>query len=475
MHPQLRFALTAALVMLAANFLFRFIFFLYNIGTAEPLTFTKVFHAFWVGIRFDLATIAICSGWILLISALPLGIFRKKRAHSITIFLLIFTQVPVLLINGLDVVYYGFSSKRLTHELFTSKGDAGAFTIHEMIPYWWLFLIFFITLYVMTRLLKRSASVQRSRMLSEKGGGIHQWLMVLIFAGILFVAFRGGLQRRPLRPAMAFSTSSLFLGNVGLNSAYTVISCIDIGKEKPMNIVNQAEAVKEVRAHFHNEFDGPYVSEEYPLVRRAEFEGPEQHYNVVVLIIESLNAAKTGILTGKNPQESLTPNFDTLTKHGLLFSNYYSNASRSVEALPAILNSIPDIFRRPLIGSTYETNATWGIGNILESRNYHTSFFCGGPNGTMGFDHYSAISGFSHYFGKNEFPHDKTGLEGNWGLHDNPIMQWKGEEEGQFPEPFLSTFFSISNHHPFKIPGDCPEFIRRSDISDMEKTIMYTD
>jgi phosphoglycerol transferase MdoB-like AlkP superfamily enzyme len=60
-------------------------------------------------------------------------------------------------------------------------------------------------------------------------------------------------------------------------------------------------------------------------------------------------------------------------------------------------------------------------------------------------------------------------------VHDLPFLNWIGDMHSSFPQPFMSVWFSISNHFPFEIPADCPEAIRSRPISNNDKTIRYAD
>ncbi|HHG84875.1 MAG TPA: LTA synthase family protein, partial [Bacteroidetes bacterium] len=173
--------------------------------------------------------------------------------------------------------------------------------------------------------------------------------------------------------------------------------------------------------------------------------------------------------------KSLTPNLDTLVQHGRMFRNFYANGTRSVESIPALLNSMPEIFRRPTIGSRYVNNTHYGLPFMLKERGYTNAFFCGAHNGTMSFDTYTRISGIDNYFGMNEYPHAERDFNGYWGCDDGPILQWMAGEQDKFKEPFFTTFFSISNHHPFHLPKEQTEAIAQLPLTDMEKTVMYTD
>jgi phosphoglycerol transferase MdoB-like AlkP superfamily enzyme len=468
-----RYVLKAGLLMLGGDFLLRLVFLVYNMGGGWEFSWADVPMALLVGLRFDLATLAIFNGLILILMALPFK--GGLRGTKVLTWLLLGLHLPVALVNGADVVYYGFASKRLSHEFFSGGREAANFGTAEVLPYWWLVVLTLLVVAGQWWLLQRALRKVQPQQLPSFSAKFASWSFPLVLAGLLFLGFRGGLQTRPLRPANAFVTSSIFLGNVSLNSAYTIVQSMEIGNEEEVNFMPMTAAIDVSRKMVRNDFDGPFESEDYPLLRSTQFAEPERRYNVVILIVESLNANKLGCINGKPSQESLTPCLDSLANRGRLYTNFYSNGARSVQSLPAILNSTPDIFERPLIGSSFETNQHWGIGNMLSHRGYHTSFVCGGPNGTLGFDSFSKVSGFNHYYGRSDYTGPQAAVASNWGLHDRPTLKWLADMQHDFPKPFLNVWFSISNHHPFDLPTDCPSDIAGSKLSPMDKTVKYTD
>jgi uncharacterized sulfatase len=461
--------------MLAVQFALRLVFWVYNHGSADSYTWSQALWALGVGMRFDLATTCMVAGIPLMLLGLPIPLFRRPRAQKVFTGLLMGMILLVGLANCIDVVYYGFAAKRLTHELFTTGSDLSNFGLSEILPYVWLLALWAALGWLFFRVCRRAFSSAEQQVLQTEIKPFKQWPGALLFTGLLFLGMRGGWQLRPLRPADAFVTPSFFLGNVALNSGYTILSSIDIGQEIPVEFMPAPLAHAKARTWYRNDFDSEFVSDEFPLVRKANFPGPERKLNVVLLIMESLNASKVGAIQKLPLSRSLTPNLDTLANHGRLYTYFYSNGSRSVESLPALFNSIPELFDRPTIGSSYETNRNWGIGNILSARGYHNSFFCGGENGTMGFDSYSRVSGIPHYFGKDEFPNPGTSNTGNWGVHDGPFSAWMAQMQSDFPQPFLSVWFSISNHFPFAQPADCPPHFSNRGLSPNDLTLMYAD
>ena len=471
---NLRFSLAVIVLLLGLNFVLRTIFLLYNTAQARALSWNDIGWGYVVGLRFDLATILIFNGIILLFLTLPLAINKRRITYKIANLLLIAVNFPILIVNSIDVVYYGFAEKRMTHELFTTKSDFGSFKPDLLMQYWWLFVIFFFMIFFLYKVLNRIA-VHYLGKAPIKSPLSRQWMWAIVFFGFLYTGMRGGWQDEPLAMQQAYVGDSFFSGSLGLNSAFTILSAVDWEKE-PVELIPETEAVRTTREMVRNRFDGPFLSNTYPLIRKTNFDQPEKRNNVVFLIIESLNAEDVGVLNGlAGDPKSLTPNLDTLARHARVYTRYFANGTRSVESLPALLNSIPDIFDRPTIGSHFIHNTHYGLPEILKERGYSTAFYCGSHNGTMGFDKYATASGIEAYYGMNEYPNSERDFDGYWGCADYPFLQWMATKQNENKGPFMSVFFSLSNHHPFNLPKDHSADIAASDLGKMQKTIKYTD
>jgi phosphoglycerol transferase MdoB-like AlkP superfamily enzyme len=470
---NVRYAVTVIALLLGLNAIMRTVFLLYNTDQAMAMSWMDILLGYGVGFRFDLATIIIFNGIILLFIVLPLAINQRKVTFKVCNVLLILANAPILIVNAIDVVYYSFAEKRLTHELFTTASDFGSFKPSLLAEWWWLFLIFILMLIALYLVLNRIALYfirpVENRPLSRR------WVWALIFISCMYMGMHGGLQSEPLTISKAYVGDSFFSGSMGLNSAYTILTAVDWQQQEALRQIPEVDAVAMTRTMLRHPWDGPYLRDDYPLLRQTSFLEPERHYNVVFLIIESLNARDVGILSGVDPSNSLTPNLDTLARHARVYRRYFANGTRSVESLPALLNSIPDIFDRPTIGSHFMNNTHYGLPAMLDERGYTSGFFCGARNGTMGFDRYAHVSGIQNYYGMDEYPWSERDYDGYWGCADGPFFQWMGDQQGQMKEPFLSVLFSISNHHPFNLPKEGAADIAQLPVSRMQKTVKYTD
>jgi phosphoglycerol transferase MdoB-like AlkP superfamily enzyme len=90
-------------------------------------------------------------------------------------------------------------------------------------------------------------------------------------------------------------------------------------------------------------------------------------------------------------------------------------------------------------------------------------FFCGSNHGSMGFGAYARQVGVKELYSRENYEqaHGKEAFDGYWGIWDEEFMQYMGEVLSEAEQPFFSTMFTLTSHHPFVIPeryaGKFPE------------------
>ncbi|MGE8243431.1 MAG: LTA synthase family protein, partial [Sphingobacterium sp.] len=123
--------------------------------------------------------------------------------------------------------------------------------------------------------------------------------------------------------------------------------------------------------------------------------------------------------------------------------------------------------------SVYSGNETTSLAKLLGKKGYETAFFHGAPNGSMGFSAYMKLAGIQHYFGKNEYNNDQD-FDGIWGIWDEPFLQFTANKINTLKQPFFASFFSLSSHHPFKVPEKYQGKFPKGPLS-VQEPIGYTD
>jgi len=206
-------------------------------------------------------------------------------------------------------------------------------------------------------------------------------------------------------------------------------------------------------------------------------DGKEQFrpLNVVVIIVESLNTEFVGFLNKDREggtYQGFTPFLDSLLQESLFFDVSIENGTRSIDAMPSILASIPSI-QTPYVLSAYANNTIDGLPSLLKKKGYYTAFFHGAKNGSMGFDSFARLSGFDDYYGLNEYP-QKGDYDGMWGIWDEPFLRFFAAKLDGFHQPFMASVYTLSSHHPFKVPENYEGRFKKGPIPLCE-TVGYTD
>ena len=179
--------------------------------------------------------------------------------------------------------------------------------------------------------------------------------------------------------------------------------------------------------------------------------------NVMVFILESMSAEHSAYLKpelyGNGTQPGYTPFLDSPMRQSLCFGKMYANGTRSIQAMPAVLGSIPS-FKQPFVLMPQSLGKSRQLPQILRDKGYRTAFFCGSERGSMGFGAYARSAGVDRLLSRENYEaaHGTEDFDGYWGIWDEPFLQFTGEELTAMPEPFFAALFTLSSHHPFVVP-----------------------
>ena len=448
MNTPLSWLLRQLGIVLCLFTLTRILFYVYNIEFFSDFNF----QLFLGGLRFDASIIIVLNSPLILFSLLPLNHRYSSVYWWIHRFLFVSLNGLGLALNLIDVAYFSFNKKRMSIELFQTKGiatDIMNVGTGFLIDYWVLFLIFLAILFALFKSVRKFPS--KSNKTSWKN-----WVLYVVVIGCSIVIQRGGFQVKPLMPLHANYYAPADHAALILNTPFKVLK--SIGKQ-----------TIQAKSYFsETELASLFSPIRYYYNKEEEIKKP----NICLIILESFSHEYIGAL---HPEKtSQTPFLDHILPQSLYLTNNYANGLRSIESLPSILASIPSIIDKSYLNTIYATNNIKGLGSCLKELDYHTSFFHGGHNGTMGFNLFSRQSGFDRYFGKDEYNGLETDDDQHWGIYDEPFLQFCAQQLSLQPQPWASTIFTLSSHHPFKIPEKYDELFTKGKTP-IENSIAYTD
>lgn len=276
-----------------------------------------------------------------------------------------------------------------------------------------------------------------------------------LIAFMLFLGARSSLtSKRPINASNAVFSMDQLTNCLGLNSFYTVAFALysiknEGDSEKMYGKMDHQEAISRVKKYM-NVDENDFIDKDIPLLHTQKSETQlEQPYNIVIILEESLGAEYVGSLGGL----PLTPEFDKLTKEGLLFTNLYATGTRSVRGIEAVVTGFLPSPSESVVKLNNSQTEFYTIASLLKEKGYDTSFIYGGM---ANFDNMGAFfngNGFDNIIDEEDFDPKESVFHATWGWSDEDLMvkannYFKSKKE----KPFVSLVFSSSNHEPFEYP-----------------------
>jgi len=409
---------------------------------------------FFVGILFDFVATAIIFIPIVVIELFP-NKWRTSNMFKLVSGSLFFSLLlSSVLLNIADVVYFQFTTSRITESTFTMLGFGN--DLQQQLPsflldYWFLFLITLVLMSLSLFLYKRINRVQDDSKTQSWG---KQSVIFVIGTGLIILLGRGtGL--RPIEPINTTAFVKDEKVNLVLNSAFTVVKSWGRSSLESKYYFNE----KELESIFN------------PIQTVGRTSNQLNKPNIVVLLLESFSVEYIAAINGE--KEVNSPFLDSLISESLVYTNCYANGKKSLDAVPSVISSIPKLMEQEFITSNYATNTIESLPKVLNNLGYESAFFHGATNGSMNFDQFSNKVEFNHYFGRSEY-NDESDFDGTWGIYDDKFFKWSVEQMTKMKAPFFSTIFSLSSHPPYSIPEEFKADFTGGKTK-MHNSVKYTD
>lgn len=444
-------------------FISRFIFFALNPSFFPGITFGEWMNILRGGFRFDLAAMIYVNALFILLCILPFPFRYNLVYRKITRAVFFICNGIALMINCIDFIYFRFTLRRSTLDVlqeFSHEKGKMNFVANFLVGYWYVLLIYLVLLIIMVWLYNR-VTIRRPIL-------INPWTYyptALILMATVIALMVGGI-----RGDFKYSTRPITMSNAG--------EYVENPNEIPLVLNTPFCVIRTAGKKFYHKetyFTDHQVEEIYTPVQHLQAQQPFRYDNVVIIILESFGKEgigfynrdlKNGTYTG------YTPFLDSLAEKSRVCWYSFANGRKSIDALPSVLAGIP-AGEIPFVLTPYASNRIRGLPAILKEKGYRTSFFHGAPNGSMGFKAFVNLMGVDRYFGKDEYGNDDD-FDGLWGIWDEPFFQFFAQNLDTIQQPFFSTIFSVSSHHPFKVPKQYTGVFPKGDLP-IHQCMGYTD
>ena len=468
------------LLLMAIYSLSRLFFFFINSDLYPEVSTAHLVEMLLGGMRFDLTAVLYLSSVYLVLALLPLPLkVRNHRVYqTITRLFYLIPNAVGILVNCADMVYVRFTDRRTTCTFFAEfqhDSNLGTILLQSLWQYWYVTLFALAAIAILISCSTKSGSLNPQpsilNILSKRGRGdtsplfyyLHETLLLCLIAYFTVIGIRGGFGRytRPITISNALQYAD--------RPQETAIIL-----NTPFSLMKSLENETYRNPHY---FERQDLEQIMSPIHRPDERAQEKRLNVVVLILESFSKEYIGFYNnpsfkGGIGRGSLTPFLDSLLAQSVTYTYSYASGRKSIDAMPSVLSSIPMLIE-PYVVTPYATNEVSSLADCLNRKGYTTAFFHGAPNGSMGFQAFARAAHFNRYYGMDEY-NGEDAFDGTWAIWDEEFLQFFAHTMDTLPQPFLTTVFTASSHHPFKIPTRYEGHFPKGTIP-LHQCVAYTD
>ena len=429
----------------------RVIFVLDNWDSFNYLTVTDFLRLCRGGLLFDTSAVAYSNILYVLLVFFPCHLKERPGYYKFVKWVFVIINLVMLAMNLMDSGYFPFSNQRTTTSIFaqfTNEDNLVGILLIESLRSWYLVVAFAVMAFGLWRLYRTPGYVPSGKIVYY----MMSLLAFVVFSFAAVVGIRGGIgkairpitlsnanhfTKRPAEAAVVLNTPFSFIRTIG-TEYFTVRSYFtDIG---------QMQAI-------YNPMHTPSKQEEF------------RPMNVVQIILESNSMEYYG--------RGFTPFLDSLRNESLTSMNSFANGRISIDAMASVLSSIPRMGESFILTPSALNPITSAAGELGRNKGYHTAFFHGAQENSMGFKAYSQSVGYKEYYGRESYGNDAD-FDGHWSIWDEEFLQFYAQKINSFPEPFAAAVFTATSHHPYVIPEKYMDIYKEGTLP-IHKCIAYTD
>ena len=441
----------------------RMLFYLFNTALFPGMNMELFLILMAGGLRFDLSAVLYINLLFILLQLIPFK-FRHSLIFQKRLDILFYaTNAVGLALNCIDFIYYRFTQRRTTvivFDEFENEENYSQLAKHFFLDYYYIMFIWILMIVAMI-VLSRRIKVSAPKWVGLKYYGINT-ILLIIFLPLTVIGLRSGLppkQDFPLVPSDAGQYVSR-------------PNDVAIVQNTPFCMLRTSGKPVFKKQDYFTEEELKLI---YSPVHHSDSVKELKKMNVVIFIIESLGKETLGFYNREldnGTYQGYTPFLDFLAEHSLVFMNSFANGRISIDASPSVLAAIPSL-QESFTQTFYANNAINSLPSCLAKKGYETVFAHGAPNGSMGLNAFAIMAGINRYIGKDEYGNNDD-YDKVWGIWDHKFLPFIARECTKLQQPFQTTLFSVSSHHPYKVPEELASEFEEGTLP-IHRSIRYAD
>lgn len=265
--------------------------------------------------------------------------------------------------------------------------------------------------------------------------------VLVLLTGLLFIPIRGGFTVSTMNVGKVYFSSDMRLNHAATNPAFSLME--SFAKQKDFS--KQYRFMPEAAADslFAEMI---YVAEADSIDSLLTTARPD----ILMIIMESFSSH---LMTELGGEPDIAPNLDSISREGVLFTNFYANSFRTDRGLVAVLSGYPAQPTTSIMKYPRKTQSLPAIASALAENGYTPQYYYGGDADFTNMRSYLMASGFERIVSDVDFPVSKR--LSKWGAHDDEVFKRlyndMAADTAQGKRKFRVVQTS-SSHEPFEVP-----------------------
>lgn len=422
----------------------------------SDVSWVEWFKVMWHGLPLDFTVagyLTVVPGLLYIVSAWTVSpVLRKVWCGY---FMFVSALMSVIAVT--DVVLYEYWGFRLdSTPLFyflTSPKDVFASVS------WWLvaggvllMVAYAAVLYLLfTYVLLRKAAWRSMRLPLRR---IAVSAVLLVVTGLLFIPIRGGFTVSTMNTGKVYFSSNQRLNHAAINPVFSLLE--SLFKQKDFASQYRFMQADEADRRFRSMLDPAVSARMAGMPDKVSANPADTLFHVsrpdVVLVI--LEGFSSHLMTELGGVSDVAVNLDSLSREGVLFTNFYANSFRTDRGLVSILSGYPAQPTTSIMKYPHKTQSMPSLAGALCKAGYEAKYYYGGDADFTNMRSYLMSSGFGTIVSDTDFPVAQR--LSKWGVHDHLVfrrmladLQAEGSSTGK---PRFRVLQTSSSHEPFEVP-----------------------
>jgi len=437
----------------------RLLFTLYSIEDTLKIGLLETSKVFLYGLKMDLSMasyILVPFSFILFIN----DFIKFSGIHKILLFYTVIILIPISIIITADLPAFkawGYRLDATPLKYLSSPNEAWASISHlpltVILICWSIILLTIIKIFNhFLHKLKPNQSNDKQKLLNS--------FSLLLFIIVQIIPIRGGTQLAPLNQSSIYFSKNNFANLAAINVTWNFLHSLSQNlndTSNPFNYLDKSIANKLTEDLFVNNTITTKIIDS------------TKNPNVIIIIWESLTKK---VIDEKKDGQFITPNFNTLKKEGVYFSDLYATGDRTDKGIVGVLSGYPSQPITSIIKIPQKADKLPKLPKVFADLNYNTSFYYGGELEFANMKSYLLGAGYKSFVDKDNF--ESKDQNSKWGAHDGIVENKIIEYLQNNPSPFFTTWLTLSSHEPYETPVN-PVIKGNDDVSLFLNSLHYTD